>query len=53
MTMGADEAGGWRQGGKGRVPAATQEPEAETRGGLLAGESGMVEREVKGVCPIP
>ena len=43
--MGADEAGGWQQGGKGRVPAATQEPEAETRGGLLLAESGMVEGE--------
>lgn len=46
--MGADEAGGWQQGGKGRVPAATQEPEAESRGGLLLAESGMFKTEVKG-----
>ena len=48
MMMGADEADGWRRAGKGRVTAATKEPEAETRGGLLLAESGMSKTEVKG-----
>jgi len=53
MMMRADEAEGWRRAGKGRVPAATQEPEAETCGGLLLAENGVVEREMNGVCRIP
>jgi hypothetical protein len=48
MMMGADEAEGWRRAGKGRVPAATQEPEAETYGGLLLAENGIIKTEVKG-----